>query len=130
MRMPYTTSAPACHLSRKYRDELRRILEIHIKLDRCVPATLHVAGKDGSLESEVPRKSKDPHPRIAGCHFLQYRKGAIRAVIVCDDKFEPEPIGKLREDRMEALEERTNIQFLVVSREHDRDEGHVSMKPS
>jgi hypothetical protein len=91
------------------RDELRGILQIHVELDRCVTSTVHVAGEDGSLESEVSGEAKDAYPRILLCNLPQQCKGAICAVIICDDKLESEAIGELLENRMETLEKRTNV---------------------
>ncbi|XWK49652.1 hypothetical protein RBB78_20925 [Tunturiibacter empetritectus] len=76
-------------LLQKCRDQLGRILEVNVKLNRCVATRACVTCHDRALESEVSRESIGMDPAISRGEIPQQGKGLIGAVIVGEDKFEP-----------------------------------------
>ena len=102
----------------KLRDDLRRILQIHIDDHKRIAARRIHAGRDGKLMAEVAGEGKHPHLRVFRRDAAQMRHGGIPAAIV--DINNLIFIGKRAHCRVHARKGNVDHVLLV---EHGDDQG-------
>ena len=118
----------------KVEDELGRVLQIAVDLDRGVTASKTIAGEDRALESEIPRETINSHPGIAGGKPIEALERAVAAAIVGEDKFPAIPVGDPLERPIDGVVERFHVGLFVVDRHNNgkklHDLTHPHLTPS
>src|SRR5262249_2077544 len=72
----FTTRLP---MSDKIEDEIGRVLQVAIDLDRGIATGEAIAGQNGALKPEIPRETINPYPGIAGREPIKALESTIRA---------------------------------------------------
>ena len=67
-------------------DQLGRVLQIAIELNRRLAPRMDVARPNGPLKAEVARKTQDAYSSVVTRQRSETREGAVGAAIVCEDK--------------------------------------------
>ena len=95
-------------------DEIGRVLQIAVDLDRGIAAGETIASQDRALKPEIPREAINSHPGITGGEPIEALECAILAAIVGEDEFPAISVGDPLERPIDSVVERLDVGFLVV----------------
>jgi hypothetical protein len=105
----------------KGRQQVRRILQVGRHDDRRVAKAVIDAGGDRDVAAEVPRKPEAAHAGIAFSQVPQHLERTIAAAVVDEDEL-PGEAADAAQHRGHFVVEPLQVRFLVVNRDHDRQE--------
>jgi hypothetical protein len=109
------------------RDVIRIVREIGVHLQHPVRAELDGAPETrdaGQAAPPILRAMQQMYPRIGGRAFPDDTPGAVRRIVVDDQRL---PFRSLRENR---VEQRPDVLGLIVGRQHGHESRHGSPRRS
>ena len=111
---------PLFHLGDQHGNLFGGVLQVGVEGDDDLSAALLEGGKNRHVLAEIAVELDHPHFRESSCHALEDAERAVAAAIVGENDLEAfaDPLH----DRIEAVDERREVQFLVEDRD---DYGYV-----
>ena len=108
---------PALPLLDEVGDHLGGVLEVAVHHHHGAASGVVQPGGHGGLVAEVPTQTHHADPRVERLQLTEDRGRSVAAPIVDKDDLERHPQAAQR--RNQAIEQRFEVQSLVVDRDHD-----------